>query len=275
MARSAGNPMMEMMMKGLGIDPAALIGQARGIGEAFNKLQQAQEAILASLSELHAKADHVTNALWLVQLHMGIATAPQEMAPEMLQLIADESRVHMGRKIMDDPLKDGAAMEQLENILKLREGVRLDVYYDTARPPRPTVGIGHLVTDADRENLGLHVGVTISQDLCDRLFREDARGAMDAAVAQCNEAGISAVAAIAFLPWLASVNFQLGVNWTKEFGTTWAMIVGGRYNEAALHLATTAWYDETPVRVADFANALRALPPKQAPIHNTGAVTVA
>lgn len=242
------SPMIAMLIKSMGIDPSALIKQASDIGAAF-------QAILKGQADLLAQQAAQTDMLWSIQVAMGIAP-PHAIEGDMALLIADESRKFMGRKIMDNPLQDGASMEKLENILKLREGVRLDVYLDTR--DRATVGIGHLVLDADN----LDVGDIITQDQCDAFFRKDARGAMDAAVAQCNEAGISAVAAIDFLPWLASVNYQLGTNWTHEFAQTWHMIAGGNYVGAANHLSSTDWADETPLRVHDFAQALKALPPK-------------
>ena len=43
---------------------------------------------------------------------------------------------------------------------------------------------------------------------------------------------------------------------------TWADIVRGDYNQAAVEVADSDWYDQTPNRVVEFQNALRALPPK-------------
>lgn len=251
MAKTAmESPMIAMLIKSMGIDPSALIKQATDIGAAFQTLMKGQADLLAQQAAQ-------TDMLWSIQVAMGIAP-PHAIEGDMALLIADESRKFMGRTIMGDtdPQQSAAvavAYQQLEDLLKLREGIRLDVYPDTR--DRATVGIGHLVLDADN----LDVGDSITQDQCDAFFRKDAMGAMDAAQRQMAEAGISSAN---FLPWLASVNFQLGTNWTHEFAQTWHMITGGNYVGAANHLSSTAWADETPLRVHDFAQALKALPPK-------------
>ena len=66
-----------------------------------------------------------------------------------------------------------------------------------------------------------------------------------------------------FMPYLASVNFQLGVGWITNFPQTWKMIVDGEYEDAAKALDGTRWAKQTPVRVRDFQGALRSLPAKQ------------
>ena len=58
------------------------------------------------------------------------------------------------------------------------------------------------------------------------------------------------------------MNFQLGTAWTGTFPNTWRMIVNGRYEDAAEALDGTKWAQQTPVRVKDFQDALRKLPPK-------------
>ena len=144
--------------------------------------------------------------------------------------------------------------ENFEALMVLREGRRNVVYRDSRG--LPTVGIGHLVVPADH----LVVGDTISDDWVNALFRQDSAAAMCAARSQAAEAGTTDSA---FIPYLASVNFQLGTAWTAKFPNTWRMIVDGEYIEAALALDSTLWCRETPVRVADFQQALRDLPPKQ------------
>jgi GH24 family phage-related lysozyme (muramidase) len=139
------------------------------------------------------------------------------------------------------------------NLMILREG-RVDRVYPDSRG-LPTVGIGHLVVPADN----LSLGDPVSPRQIDDFFHADAATALDAAWAQAGEAGITSVA---FIPGLASVNFQLGDNWTQKFPNTWTMIVNGRYADAAHALDGTLWQKQTPVRVADFQHALLTLPPK-------------
>ena len=139
-------------------------------------------------------------------------------------------------------------------LMVLREGCRTTVYADSRG--FPTVGIGHLVVPAD----DLRLGDVISEDRVNAFFAGDSRDALTAAWAQAGEAGIISDA---FMPCLASVNFQLGTGWTQKFPNTWQMIVDGLYEAAATALDGTLWQQQTPVRVQDFQQALRALPPKQ------------
>ena len=140
-----------------------------------------------------------------------------------------------------------------EKLVALREGRRNDVYLDTLN--KPTVGIGHLVVPGD--NLG--VGDVITDAQVSAFFQKDGAASMSAARSQAAEAGITDTA---FLPYLASVNFQLGTAWTGTFPNTWRMIVDGHYEDAAKALDGTKWAQQTPVRVKDFQGALRKLPLK-------------
>lgn len=137
-----------------------------------------------------------------------------------------------------------------EALLAKREGQSLTVYLDSRGIP--TVGIGHRVVPTDR----LAVGDAITEAECHQLFAVDSAWAMAAARQQASQAGI---ADEAFLPYLASVCFQLGPNWTAEFPNTWAMICRREYEAAAQALGSSAWARQTPVRVADFQGALRRL----------------
>lgn len=142
-----------------------------------------------------------------------------------------------------------------EALLVLREGEKYVVYYDSLG--KPTGGIGHLLLPSD----GLVAGQAIPDATVKRWFEHDGATAMDCAVTQAKEAGI---ASQAFLPYLASVCYQLGGGWTHQFPHTWDLICRGQYDIAANALPATLWDRQTPVRVADFQKALRALPPKPA-----------
>jgi GH24 family phage-related lysozyme (muramidase) len=141
------------------------------------------------------------------------------------------------------------------NLMVLREGCRTTVYPDSRG--LPTVGIGHLVVSADN----LQLGDVISNDRVNALFAADSAAVLAAAWEQSALAGI---ASADFIPYLASVNFQLGTEWTQKFPHTWQMIKDGRYAAAADALNGTLWQHQTPVRTQDFQDALRALPPKAA-----------
>jgi len=152
----------------------------------------------------------------------------------------------------DDPVEQQQEAD-FEALMKLREGCRNDVYLDSLG--KPTVGIGHLVVPADN----LSVGDVITDAQVAAFFAQDGEAAMGAARSQAAQAGI---ADPTFVPYLASVNFQLGVEWTGTFPNTWKMIVNGSYEAAAEALDGTIWDRQTPVRVQDFQAALRRLPPK-------------
>lgn len=144
----------------------------------------------------------------------------------------------------------GGGFEEFKEHLKLREGVRNDVYLDSLG--NPTVGVGHLVLPED----GLSVGDTISDAQVDAFLDRDAQWAWDAAQQQMEEAGIDDPC---FQVALGSVNYQLGSGWRDKFPNTWRAIAEGRYCEAADMLDGTRWQEQTPVRVADFQAALRDL----------------
>lgn len=83
--------------------------------------------------------------------------------------------------------------------------------------------------------------------------------AFNAAVEQAKEAGICDSC---FIAALASVNLQLGTNWTTKYTYKWSLIMAGKYDAAADRTLVGEWYQQTPVRARDFEMALRALPPK-------------
>jgi GH24 family phage-related lysozyme (muramidase) len=144
-------------------------------------------------------------------------------------------------------------MPSLESLLRQREGCRNDVYLDSRK--KPTVGIGHLVTSADK----LKVGDKIDNARVSAFFQKDSAIALSAARSQASKAGITDSN---FIIYLASVNFQLGPAWYKKFAKTWDLIMKKHYKDAALEAQKSAWYSQTPVRVKDFQLALRKLPEK-------------
>lgn len=142
---------------------------------------------------------------------------------------------------------------EYEPLLALREGRRNVVYRDSLG--NPTGGIGHLITVADKLKVGDH----ISDAQIDAWFAVDSASAMNAAKRLAAQAGITEPT---FLPYLASVCFQLGNNWVAKWPHTWAMICRGEYQQASDSLDDTPWQRQTPSRVEDFQAALENLPPK-------------
>lgn len=138
-----------------------------------------------------------------------------------------------------------------------REGMKRKVYKDTRG--FLTVGIGHLVTPEDN----LSYGEEISVERVFEFFDKDSEWAIDAAIEQAEEIGRTTTD---FIVALTSVNFQLGPKWhkpTKEGGkgfiNTYAHLVNGRYDKAIQGIYSSAWFRQTPVRVEDFAAAIRRL----------------
>lgn len=152
---------------------------------------------------------------------------------------------------------DATTWDAYRRLIELREGVVLHVYRDSLG--LPTAGVGHLITDDDGP---LTVGQHISVEQSIAWFERDGAAAMRKAV---ELAGLAHIKSQAFLPYLASVCFQLGLDWTHKFPQTWHLILNGQYERAVVALNATAWRHQTPVRVADFQRALRALPPLQLP----------
>lgn len=155
------------------------------------------------------------------------------------------------------PTFNSIAVEKLAwaKLADLREGDKLVVYWDTAKPRNATVARGHLVKPADN----LKVGDKITQAQSDAFWAVDGEDAFDTGLKLMDQAGITDMD---FMPYIASVCYQLGDAWTKKFPNTWKMICDKQYTQAANALTGTAWDNQTPTRVADFESALRRLAAK-------------
>ena len=102
----------------------------------------------------------------------------------------------------------------------------------------------------------MKAGDIVSDKVVASLFQADGAVALNAARLQAAQAGISDPR---FIPFLASVNFQLGKNWINTFPDIWNMILNGKYQEAADVLYGTIWASQSQNRVQDFQHALRSL----------------
>ena len=145
-------------------------------------------------------------------------------------------------------------MASFEQLVRKREGARRKVYLDSLK--KPTVGIGHLVKTEDK----LKVGDVVTNKQISDFFKVDGAGALSAAKKQASKAGIKDAN---FIACLGSVNFQLGTGWIRKFRRAWAMILDGKYSDAAESLESTRWFKQTPIRVKDFQKALLRLPEKK------------
>ena len=134
--------------------------------------------------------------------------------------------------------------------LILREGKVLDVYLDSLG--KPTVGVGHLIVPSD----GLQVGDTITDDQCLEFLDKDSEEAWSAA---CFQSELTERVDQEYITGLASVNFQLGTKWYKIHKRTWSYLLAGKWELAAMEVEDSQWYDQTPVRVRDFQEALLSI----------------
>ena len=150
------------------------------------------------------------------------------------------------KKIIETPTKEFLSH------LKSREGSRNKVYLDSLG--KPTVGIGHLLTNEERKKY--EVGDIVPQNILDNWLEQDSNKAWEAALTQAKELGIND---IKFIESLASVNFQLGINWFKEHKKTWSYLKQKDYSNAADEAANSTWFKQTPVRVKDFQKAILQL----------------
>lgn len=135
----------------------------------------------------------------------------------------------------------------LEHLLD-REGYRNTAY--RCSEGFLTIGVGHRVLPGD----GISEGDTISDERVRELLESDARNAYIAAIEQANELGINDSD---FVIALGSVNFQLGTGWRNEFSQTWAHMENGNFDQAIANIENSLWSRQTPVRTADFVNAIR------------------
>lgn len=150
---------------------------------------------------------------------------------------------------------------QLEDIKELwqehalrREGYRSRPYKDSLG--KMTVGIGHLVKAGE----DFHFGKTYPPEQLFKLFDEDSKPALEAALKQAEEIGCTTTH---FIVALISVNFQLGTGWNVKFPQTYKALVEGRYDEAIRRLYGSKWFAQTPVRVEDFIEAIKRIPKKE------------
>ena len=155
------------------------------------------------------------------------------------------------KRVVDRAMNTQPTTEFL-NHLKDREGFRDEVYLDSLG--KPTVGTGHLLTE--EENKQYKVGDRVPDNILNKWLEEDSIKAWTAALKQSKELGIDN---LNFIEALASVNFQLGINWNKIHKNTWKFLQTKEYDKAAAEAADSTWFKQTPIRVKDFQNAIENL----------------
>lgn len=231
--------------------------------DAYDAVKKTPQKPQSALHDLH---------LWMMQynsLASGLNHTPIEIDEN--DLVLPEDFQLSGRSYQEptslvptlssrdyDPTPvSGETWENFLDHLLEREGYRNTVYRDSLG--KPTVGVGHLVLPEDN----LRVGDTISDERVRELLESDAQKAYKAAVEQANELGINDSD---FVIALGSVNYQLGTGWRNEFSRTWAHMEDGNYDQAIANIENSLWSRQTPVRTADFTNAIRDIRDNQSGI---------
>lgn len=143
---------------------------------------------------------------------------------------------------------ESTALAKAKEELIQHEGRRNDVYRDTRG--FLTVGIGHKVIPTDN----LVLGQRITDAKIDALFKQDTAVAFEAAKKQAKELGRYTPD---FIAALTAVNFQLGTGWKNNFENTYLDLKKGNEESAIRRLKQSAWYNQTPVRVAAFIEAIQ------------------
>lgn len=115
-----------------------------------------------------------------------------------------------------------------------------------------TGGVGHLLNAS--EALRFPLGASLTEDQIHDWLMVDTERAWNAAVVQSVEINCPLLAEALF-----AVCFQLGVAWHRVHVKTWALLMEGEWEEAAEEAADSLWFRQTPTRVRDFQDALRAL----------------
>lgn len=140
--------------------------------------------------------------------------------------------------------------------IKLREGYRADVYKDgkTASGKQLySVGWGHQALPRDN----LKFGDTITKERATQFLQKDIEAVLNNAKTRAAELGVSDQPK--FINALAKVAYQNGKSWHKDHKKTYALMMDGKYEEAAKEAQNSLWAKQTPARLKDFQTALYEL----------------
>ncbi|ALV24926.1 phage lysozyme, putative [Campylobacter iguaniorum] len=143
----------------------------------------------------------------------------------------------------------------LKDSIKLNEGFRDRVYKDSLG--KDTIGYGFLVSALNNDELELNGGFIepMSKDVADKILE------LKLKKLKSDLFGI--------LPWLkqkplniqealAEMAYQLGISKMMGFVNTLEYIKNGDYEQAKVNLKSSLWYKQTPKRVENLINELRA-----------------
>nr|4XSJ_A Chain A, Lysozyme,Calcium uniporter protein, mitochondrial [synthetic construct] len=140
-------------------------------------------------------------------------------------------------------------------MLRIDEGLRLKIYKNTEG--YYTIGIGHLLTKSPSLNaakseldkaIGRNTNGVITKDEAEKLFNQDVdaavRGILRNAKLKPVYDSLDAVRRAA----LINMVFQMGETGVAGFTNSLRMLQQKRWDEAAVNLAKSRWYNQTPNR---------------------------
>nr|4IAP_A Chain A, Oxysterol-binding protein homolog 3,Endolysin,Oxysterol-binding protein homolog 3 [synthetic construct]4IAP_B Chain B, Oxysterol-binding protein homolog 3,Endolysin,Oxysterol-binding protein homolog 3 [synthetic construct] len=160
----------------------------------------------------------------------------------------------MGRYLQGYLLKK-RRVDNIFEMLRIDEGLRLKIYKNTEG--YYTIGIGHLLTKSPSLNaakseldkaIGRNTNGVITKDEAEKLFNQDVdaavRGILRNAKLKPVYDSLDAVRRAA----LINMVFQMGETGVAGFTNSLRMLQQKRWDEAAVNLAKSRWYNQTPNR---------------------------
>jgi GH24 family phage-related lysozyme (muramidase) len=143
---------------------------------------------------------------------------------------------------------------ELVNHIKLREGLKLDVYPDgeTANGKQLySVGYGHQILPGDK----LNPDDVISEAKAYTFLERDVEKYLSSAMDRAADLGLSHHPD--FINTLAGMAYQNGTAWHTEHKNTYGLMKEGQWDAAIAEAKDSLWAKQTPTRYDDFAKGLK------------------
>lgn len=135
----------------------------------------------------------------------------------------------------------------LKQRIKEHEGFRNQVYMDSIG--NPTIGYGHLITNAD----SFKMGKTYETKVLDEVFDKDFNIAVEHAEQLL--AGIDIC--ITAKEVIIEMVFQLGIGGVSKFKKMFEALRKEDYNQAANEMLNSLWFQQTPQRCKKLSDIMR------------------
>nr|139L_A Chain A, T4 LYSOZYME [Tequatrovirus T4] len=140
-------------------------------------------------------------------------------------------------------------------MLRIDEGLRLKIYKDTEG--YYTIGIGHLLTKSPSLNaakseldkaIGRNTNGVITKDEAEKLFCQDVDAAVRGILRNAKLKPVYDSLDCVRRAALINMVFQMGETGVAGFTNSLRMLQQKRWDEAAVNLAKSRWYNQTPNR---------------------------